>query len=170
MQPNQDSLSAAHCSQIRTLCPAGSYVSDSILLLFLSSTLTFFLSSTLTYFLSSTLTLSFILSFYLSFNVVGVVALLGCDIPPALFEALAHRASRENKQETSRALTGSWAPHPLRSRNSRHLQCCPFWCPRGIPAGRHYPRGTGGGAGDGLPDVHEIASNPHTRFSLKLVA
>ena len=33
-----------------------------------------------------------------------------------------------------------------------------------------YPRGTGGGAGDGLPDVHEIASNPHTRFSLKLVA
>jgi hypothetical protein len=67
----------------------------------------------------------------------------------------------------SRALTGSWAPHPLRSRNSRHLQCCPFWCPRGIPAGRHYPRGTGGGAGDGLPDVHEIALTRTTRVWLQ---
>jgi hypothetical protein len=70
----------------------------------------------------------------------------------------------------SRALTGSCPPHPLRSRNSRHLQCCPFWCPRGIPAGRHYPRGTGGGAGDGLPDVHEIALTRTTRLLLKLVA
>jgi hypothetical protein len=26
-----------------------------------------------------------------------------------------------------------------------HLQCSPFWCPRGIPAARYYPRGTGGG-------------------------
>ena len=70
----------------------------------------------------------------------------------------------------ARACGGSPPHERLRSRISRHLQCCPFWCPRGIPAGRHYPRGTGGGAGDGLPDVHEIASNPHTRFSLKLVA
>jgi hypothetical protein len=34
----------------------------------------------------------------------------------------------------------------LRPRDSRHLQCCPFWCPRGIPAARCYSRGTGGGS------------------------
>jgi hypothetical protein len=35
---------------------------------------------------------------------------------------------------------------------SRHLQCCPFCCLRGIPAARHYPQGTprGGGGGGGL--------------------
>jgi hypothetical protein len=37
---------------------------------------------------------------------------------------------------------------------------------RGTPSSRHYPRGTGRGAGGGLPDVHEIAINPHTRFFL----
>jgi hypothetical protein len=71
------------------------------------------------------------------------------------------------KGVSATACITSRAPHPLRSRNSRHLQCCRFWCPRGIPAGRHYRRGTGRGAGGGLPDVHEIASNPHTRFSLQ---
>jgi hypothetical protein len=34
----------------------------------------------------------------------------------------------------------------------------------------YYPRGTGGGAGGGLPHAREIAIHPHTRFSLKLVA
>jgi hypothetical protein len=49
----------------------------------------------------------------------------------------------------SRACGGSPPHEGLRSRNSRHLQCCPFWCLRGIPAARHYPRGTGGGAASG---------------------
>jgi hypothetical protein len=44
-----------------------------------------------------------------------------------------------------RACGGSPPHERLRSRNSRHLQCCPSWCPRGIPAARYYPRGTGGG-------------------------
>jgi hypothetical protein len=39
-----------------------------------------------------------------------------------------------------RAVGGGSPPHErLRSRNSRHLQCCPFWCPRGTPAARYYP-------------------------------
>jgi hypothetical protein len=54
----------------------------------------------------------------------------------------------------------------LRSRNSRHLQCCPFWCLRGIPAARHYPRGTGGGFGGSWSGC----GNLRTRFSYKLVA
>jgi hypothetical protein len=70
-----------------------------------------------------------------------------------------------------RACGGSPPHERLRSRISRHLlQCCPFWCPRGIPAGRHYPRGTGRGAGGGLPGVHKIATNPQTRFLLQTVA
>jgi hypothetical protein len=41
----------------------------------------------------------------------------------------------------------------LRSNNSCHLQCCLFWCIRGVPAARHYPRGTAGGAGGGLRSI-----------------
>jgi hypothetical protein len=49
---------------------------------------------------------------------------------------------------------GGSPPHErLRSRDSRHLQCSPFWCPRGIPAARYYPRGAGGGAGGGLRPI-----------------
>jgi hypothetical protein len=49
-------------------------------------------------------------------------------------------------EHLSRACGRRTTHERLRSRNSRHLQCCPFWCLRGLPAARHYPRGTGRGA------------------------
>jgi hypothetical protein len=36
----------------------------------------------------------------------------------------------------TKACITSRAPNPRRSWSSRHLHCCPFWCPRGIPAAR----------------------------------
>jgi hypothetical protein len=52
------------------------------------------------------------------------------------------------------AAIGGSPPHErLRSRNSCHLQCCHFWCPRGTPAARYYPRATGGGPGGGLRSI-----------------
>jgi hypothetical protein len=60
------------------------------------------------------------------------------------------RVGPHGDEPTGRACGGSPPHERLRSRNSRHLQCCPFWCPRGTSAARYYPRGTGGGAGGGL--------------------
>jgi hypothetical protein len=42
-------------------------------------------------------------------------------------------------QMLARACGSRIAHQRLRSRNSRHLQCCPFWRPRGIPAARPAP-------------------------------
>jgi len=42
-------------------------------------------------------------------------------------------------QMLARACGSRIAHQRLRSRNSRHLQCCPFWRARGIPAARPAP-------------------------------